>query len=579
MLNHSFAAQAPQASILDSNYVAVRRLCNRDHPWRKRWDLAVMIVISLDFLMTPFLAARGPGVASGITIIYDVRWGIVDTVDELRRRYVRSWRFVVDAAACLPWEVVALTLGRGPNSLLFSQLRMSRVVRIYRVRETLQRWGLNIRINSNAVGIVNCVFFIVFASHFVACVWFWLAYTSSSTKRDVVQQSVESLLASEPNTWLDLVLDWQDMKTSLLYVKSLYWTMSTMTTVGYGAAKGRDVPNFSLGRVGYGDLTPVSTKEHWYAIFVMLFGSILFGYIFGLMASLVASMDVTMAAFRMKVDSVQRFLHYRNVPRERGACTATTTTRDMIISVPLFKNAEPAFVRAIVLRLLPTVFPENEKVVLKGEVGREMFFIQRGHCEVVNDETGEMLVAAKMKDLADERRKIIGARVCKVLNGKKRDDADKPETDEERRQRAEKRKLEQKFEEVSANTAKSSEAREEERTRIVGQTMVQAFKARRASTLAPVEEQKADVQASVMYAAPKPRRVGLERMSSKRRLSAAGGSVRAVNVAALRQAPKVAPDLVVEDSSDSDSGDDDDAPPPASPGSTGPTPAKRDLEA
>lgn len=295
--------------------------------------------------------------------------------------------------------------------------------------------------------------------------------------------------------------------------------------------------------------------------------------------------------------------------------------------VPLFKNAEPAFVRAIVLRLLPTVFPENEKVVLKGEVGREMFFIQRGHCEVVNDETGEMLVelqdgqyfgevsilcearrtatvrsvtevdllvlnkqdldlvcrdfprvAAKMKDLADERRKIIGARVCKVLNGKKRDDADKPETDEERRQRAEKRKLEAKLEEVSANTAKSSEAREEERTRIVGQTMVQAFKARRASTLAPVEEQKADVQASVMYAAPKPTRVGLERMSSKRRLSAAGGSVRAVNVAALRQAPKVAPDLVVEDSSDSDSGDDDDAPPPASPGSTGPTPAKRDLE-
>lgn len=165
-----------------------------------------------------------------------------------------------------------------------------------------------------------------------------------------------------------------------------------------------------------------------------------------------------------------------------------------------------------------------------------------------------------------------------MLNGKKRDDADKPETDEERRQRAEKRKLEQKLEEVSANTAKSSEAREEERTRIVGQTMVQAFKARRASTLAPVEEQKADVQASVMYSAPKPTRVGLERMSSKRRLSAAGGSVRAVNVAALRQAPKVAPDLVVEDSSDSDSGGDDDAPPPASPGSTGPTPAKRDLE-
>ena len=38
------------------------------------------------------------------------------------------------------------------------------------------------------------------------------------------------------------------------------------------------------------------------------------------------------------------------------------------------------------------VFPEEEKIVLKGEVGREMFFIQRGHVEVINDTTGETLV-------------------------------------------------------------------------------------------------------------------------------------------------------------------------------------------
>ena len=274
------------------------------------------------------------------------------------------------------------------------------------------------------------------------------------------------------------------------------------------------------------------------------------------------------------------------------------------------------------LHLLPKVFPENEKIVLKGEVGREMFFIQRGQCEVINEATGETLVdlregqyfgevsilcearrtatvrsvtevdllvlgkqdldrvcrdfprvAGKMKDLADERRKIIGARVCKtLLKGKAGDDAHLSE--DERRQRAEKRKLERKLEEISANTAKTEETRQEERTRVVGQTMIQAFKARRASTLAAVEELDdvvpsqtfRDVQASVMYVPPK--RGSLERMASKRRLSsvASAAATRVAAAAVLKQPPKVAPSLLVMEvaasdscSSSSSSDDDDDA--------------------
>ena len=130
--------------------------------------------------------------------------GLSGTVDELTRRYVTSWRFWTDFFSICPWELMT---GRGPMTLLFSQLRLLRMLRIYRVYETLKRWGLNIRMNSNAVGIVNCITFIVFCSHFVACVWFWIAYEASSTKYDVVQATYESLRDGEPKTWLDLVVE------------------------------------------------------------------------------------------------------------------------------------------------------------------------------------------------------------------------------------------------------------------------------------------------------------------------------------------------------------------------------------
>ena len=117
------------------------------------------------------------------TITYDVRWGIVDTVDELTKRYVASARFAADFVAVVPWEVLACAAGRGPTSLLFSLLRLLRMCRIYRIRETLQRWGLNIRMNSNVVGIANCIMFICFSSHFVACVWFWIAHAPASESR------------------------------------------------------------------------------------------------------------------------------------------------------------------------------------------------------------------------------------------------------------------------------------------------------------------------------------------------------------------------------------------------------------
>ena len=54
-------------------------------------------------------------------------------------------------------------------------------------------------------------------------------------------------------------LTWDELSSP--YVASLYWTYTTITTVGYG------------------DLTPKATAERLYATFIMIIGTGLFGYI------------------------------------------------------------------------------------------------------------------------------------------------------------------------------------------------------------------------------------------------------------------------------------------------------------
>ena len=65
--------------------------------------------------------------------------------------------------------------------------------------------------------------------------------------------------------------------------------------------------------------------------------------------------------------------------------------RDMIYKVSLFEKAEFGFIRCLVTRLRPQLFPEGEYIVRKNDIGREMYFVQRGMCEVIVEDTGQVL--------------------------------------------------------------------------------------------------------------------------------------------------------------------------------------------
>lgn len=81
------------------------------------------------------------------------------------------------------------------------------------------------------------------------------------------------------------------------YIRSLYWAVTTLSTVGYG------------------DVTPKSNAEILYATLIMGLGVVMYGYVIGNIANLLRNMDLSRQRYYEHTNMVQSFLHTRRIPK------------------------------------------------------------------------------------------------------------------------------------------------------------------------------------------------------------------------------------------------------------------------
>jgi voltage-gated potassium channel len=263
----------------------------------------------------------------------------------------------IDIVAALPFHL----LGVG------SPLQLLRLLKLARVAQFMSRWRRRTILNANKLRLVFFVFWLALTAHWIACGWLALRNADGT-----------------PVSWES-------------YQRGLYWCVTTLTTVGYG------------------DVTPANSAQTFYAMLVMIIGVGVYGYVIGNVANLLANIDPARAEYLAHMERLNSFMRYRNLPPSLqrrisdyydyvwekrlsydeteiisalppglGEEVSLFLKRDIIQKVPLFKEAEESFLRAIAMQLRPVVYLPGDYVIRAGETGREMFFINRGTVEVVS---------------------------------------------------------------------------------------------------------------------------------------------------------------------------------------------------
>lgn len=294
-------------------------------------------------------------------------------------KYLRSW-FIVDLIAAIPFDYIYAEgwLSEASNAArslrLFSPryiqiLLQVRFLRLYHILPFLEKTSKKELFNPGIVRLFFTVFVVLIIAHWVACGWLALG-------------KIDDKLDAYTN-----------------YLKALYWTMTTITTIGYG------------------DITPTTNPQTIYTMFVQLTGAGMYGYIIGNLASMLANSDLARTQFRAKMEKIQTFMQYREVPAElqdnirtyydylwnnrRGfdesavldelpstlkLQVALHLNRDIIEKVPMFNGAPDDLIRQIVLNLKPALYTPGDYIFRKGEMGDQMYFISRGKVEIVSED-------------------------------------------------------------------------------------------------------------------------------------------------------------------------------------------------
>ena len=268
---------------------------------------------------------------------------------------------LVDIIACIPFDFIFWAIGLwGPGHIikLVRMFRLIRVIKFLSIFENLNfipRW---IRIQIVFISVLVVV-------HILTCIWVRF------------------------NPPLD-----HDLYTH--YIKSLYWTVTTLTTVGYG------------------DITPTSNAARIFTMIVMFFGVGVYGLVIGNISRIFAENARYKEQTREKFNEISLFMKHYHIPERlqnsvfnyyNHLFSKRLSDNDqqiiselphalkqelqvymnmkLIRNLPVFKNSSQACLKAIAAALEQQHYGPGDTIIRIGEVGGEMYIIGHGVVDVI----------------------------------------------------------------------------------------------------------------------------------------------------------------------------------------------------
>lgn len=379
-----------------------RCIIYQDGTFRTFWDLLVMFLLLYVLLSLPFTMGFDQLPALVYTdyigdILFLIDIGInfrttyigpeelvVTSGTKIALQYMKTW-FVIDLASSVPWDL--LTAGLVPSMQVARLLKIGKIAKLLRVGKlfkTLAASELAERLEDyiprKAYQTVSKILVLlsltVLLCHWLAC---FLAIFDPAAIDDYLggPQAVERR-----------------------YLAALYWSMTTLTTVGYG------------------DLTPSMNSDagRVFAMVAMLVGGAFYGFILGNITSVVTSTDIDSRAFNERMEMLEAWLdHHDRIPqvlrrrirrnfkahwftrttaddssiicdlsRELRADAAYFIIHENVRSHPMFCEMQSSALATLVDVLKQVCAEHTETIVNLGDQGTAMYIIVSGSAQAVD---------------------------------------------------------------------------------------------------------------------------------------------------------------------------------------------------
>ncbi|XP_063377999.1 potassium voltage-gated channel subfamily H member 8 [Cydia fagiglandana] len=345
-------------------------------------DVVVEALFIVDILLnfrTTFVSKKGEVVSDSKAIAFN---------------YLRSW-FVVDLLAALPFDLLyASDVYSGAEST-HGNVHLVKLTRLLRLARLLQKMDRYSQYSALILTLLMLSFSLV--AHWLACIWFIIA------EKEIENHRNESWDLGWINNLAErLKVPVPEISHSESYVTALYFTCSSLTSVGFGNVSANTLP------------------EKVFSILTMLIGALMHAVVFGNVTAIIQRMYSRRSMYQSKWRDLKDFLTINQVPKElkqrmqdyfqtmwslNHGIDIHETLKEFpeelrgdvslhlhreILSLPIFESASQGCLKLLSLHIRNNFCAPGEYLVHKGDALTYIYYICNGSMEVMQN---DMVVA------------------------------------------------------------------------------------------------------------------------------------------------------------------------------------------
>ncbi|XP_026169128.1 potassium voltage-gated channel subfamily H member 6-like [Mastacembelus armatus] len=394
-------------------------------PFKAVWDWVILLLVIYTAIFTPYSATfllsdqeedamQTCGYSCSplnvVDLIVDIMF-IVDIIINFRTTYVNSndevvsksfriavhylkgW-FLIDMVAAIPFDLL-IYRSEEETTTLIGLLKTARLLRLVRVARKLDRYS---EYGAAVLFLLMCTFALI--AHWLACIWYAIGNVERLTSAGIGW--LDNLGSQLGKPYNDSIIG-SGPSTRDKYVTALYFTFSSLTSVGFG------------------NVSPNTNSEKIFSICVMLIGALMYASIFGNVSAIIQRLYSGTARYHAQMMRVREFIRFHQIPnplRQRleeyfqhawsytngidmnsvlkgfpeclQADICLHLNRSLLQNCKAFKGSTKGCLRALAIRFKTTHAPPGDTLVHVGDLLSALYFISRGSIEILK---GDVVVA------------------------------------------------------------------------------------------------------------------------------------------------------------------------------------------